>query len=180
MKAGQWEGLTRWTPVPRVDQAFGVNSTSHLHLQKIEVGWIFTLFSFWLAVNLHRTSLWGMNESLPNHANCIRQSCESSPKNMNRGWRWILNGNKLHRRVNLWPNWFYQWRWMVGANLVPSEFHDKRWIKTSNSLGQGRVKIPIDGCIRYFEDIGYAIDKQFWLVVFALWEYVPEEEYRPP
>ena len=27
-------------------QAFGVNSTSNLHLQKIEVGWIFTLFIF--------------------------------------------------------------------------------------------------------------------------------------
>ena len=53
-------------------QAFGVNSTSHLHLQKIEVGWIFTLFIFgrtWICT----VPLCGYGESLPNHANCIMQ-----------------------------------------------------------------------------------------------------------
>ena len=53
-------------------QAFGVNSTSHLHLQKIEVGWIFTLFIFGRSESAPYLSV-GYGESLPNHANCIRQ-----------------------------------------------------------------------------------------------------------
>ena len=64
-------------------QAFGVNSTSHLHLQKIEVGWIFTLFIFGRSESAPYLSV-GYGESLPNHANCItyKAMCESSPKNI--------------------------------------------------------------------------------------------------
>ena len=53
-------------------QAFGVNSTSNLHLQKIEVGWIFTLFIFGRSESAPYLSV-GYGESIPNHANCIRQ-----------------------------------------------------------------------------------------------------------
>ena len=53
-------------------QAFGVNSTSHLHLQKIEVGGIFTLFIFGRSESAPYLSV-GYGESLPNHANFIRQ-----------------------------------------------------------------------------------------------------------
>ena len=51
-------------------QAFGVNSTSHLHLQKIEVGWIFTLFIFGRSESAPYLSV-GYGE-LPYHANFIR------------------------------------------------------------------------------------------------------------
>ena len=59
-------------PCPRVVKHSASTRRRIFTYKKIEVGWIFTLFIFGRSESAPYLSV-GYGESLPNHANCIRQ-----------------------------------------------------------------------------------------------------------